>query len=50
MVFSVMNVLRMVKLFGWEKSMWDRICEKREEELAFLWKRKLIVVANDTFK
>ena len=32
------NVLRMIKLFGWEEKMTDRLEEKREEELTWLWK------------
>lgn len=36
-----MNVLRMVKLFGWEKKMDIRMSEKREIELLWIWKFKL---------
>ena len=45
-----MNILRMVKLFGWEKKMENRIREKREEELALVWKRDILGVINDTVK
>ncbi|KAL0950644.1 hypothetical protein HGRIS_007432 [Hohenbuehelia grisea] len=45
-VTETMNVLRMVKLFGWARKMDDRIAEKREEELLFVWKYRLLEVAN----
>lgn len=32
-----MNVLRMVKLFGWEEKMSQRIKETREKELLAIW-------------
>ena len=47
---SAMNVLRMVKMFGWEKRMNERVAEKREEELEYLWKRQLLNLANGTIK
>lgn len=37
-----MNVLRMIKLFGWEKSMNEKIEGKREEELIWIWKRQVL--------
>ncbi|KAH6916785.1 ATP-binding cassette transporter [Coprinopsis sp. MPI-PUGE-AT-0042] len=40
-VSETMNILRMVKLFGWERKMDDVIREKREEELSFIWKRQV---------
>lgn len=52
-----MNVLRMVKMFGWEKKMNDRIAIKREEEISFIkWQRLLgmmsgiskCVISNDS--
>ncbi|KAJ7093000.1 hypothetical protein B0H15DRAFT_972793 [Mycena belliarum] len=36
-----MNVLRMVKLFGWEENMLMRVNEKREAELHWIWKREI---------
>ncbi|TFK34800.1 multidrug resistance-associated ABC transporter [Crucibulum laeve] len=39
-VSEAVNVLRMVKLFGWEQQMFERIEEKRKEELYWLWLRK----------
>jgi hypothetical protein len=44
-----MNVLRMIKLFGWEDKMLARVNEKREEELHWIWKREIFEwVANTT--
>ncbi|KAL0950640.1 hypothetical protein HGRIS_007428 [Hohenbuehelia grisea] len=45
-VTETMNVLRMIKLFGWERKMSDRINEKRDAELVFLWKRQILELAN----
>ena len=36
-----MGVLRMVKLFGWEREMGKTIGRKREEELVWIWKDKV---------
>jgi hypothetical protein len=32
----------MVKLFGWEKKMSASLKEKREEELTWIWKDKVL--------
>ncbi|KAF9455005.1 hypothetical protein P691DRAFT_813919 [Macrolepiota fuliginosa MF-IS2] len=45
-VTEAMNVLRMIKLFGWESNMDERIAEKREEELVWLWKRQILDLIN----
>lgn len=37
-----MNVLRMVKMFGWEKKMNERIGVKREEEISFIKRLRLL--------
>ncbi|KAK7064563.1 ATP-binding cassette transporter [Favolaschia claudopus] len=47
-VTETMNVLRMIKLFGWERQMNERVAEKREEELNWLWKRQLLDLLNGT--
>ncbi|KIO07506.1 hypothetical protein M404DRAFT_24002 [Pisolithus tinctorius Marx 270] len=47
-VTETMNALRMIKLFGWEKKMNERICEKREVELVWTWKYRLLDLANNT--
>ncbi|KAF9233710.1 hypothetical protein BU15DRAFT_90237 [Melanogaster broomeanus] len=45
-VSTAMNVLRMIKLFGWEPQMEQRIHEKREEELGWIWKFKMMELVN----
>ena len=47
---SAMNVLRMVKLFGWEKKMNERIAEKREDELRYIWKQRILEVCTTNIK
>ncbi|KAF7369381.1 ATP-binding cassette transporter [Mycena venus] len=47
-VTETMNVLRMIKLFGWERQMNERVADKREEELDWLWKRQLLDLLNGT--
>ncbi|KAJ7275444.1 hypothetical protein B0H12DRAFT_1199540 [Mycena haematopus] len=39
-----------VRLFGWERQMNERVAEKREEELNWLWKRQLLDLLNGTLK
>ncbi|KAJ7045853.1 hypothetical protein C8F04DRAFT_1066426 [Mycena alexandri] len=46
-VSETMNVLRMVKMFGWEKQMNEKIADKREEELSKLWIRRLLDMTNN---
>lgn len=46
----VMNVLRMVKLFGWEKKMDERVSEKREAELKWIWRRQFLDLVSSTLK
>ncbi|KAK0192579.1 hypothetical protein F5146DRAFT_1040547 [Armillaria mellea] len=41
-VTEILNVLRMVKLFGWERKMNERISIKREEELVWIRKRQFL--------
>lgn len=45
-----MNVLRMIKLFGWEKRAQEDVAVKREEELHWVWKRALYKTINDNVK
>ena len=45
-----MNVIRMVKLFGWESKMNAKLAEKREEELSWIWKRQLLDLLNGNVK
>ncbi|KAF9500349.1 P-loop containing nucleoside triphosphate hydrolase protein [Pleurotus eryngii] len=45
-VTEALSVARMIKLLGWERRMNDRIRSTREEELAWLWKRKVLGLIN----
>ncbi|KAF8963040.1 hypothetical protein BDZ97DRAFT_1758980 [Flammula alnicola] len=45
-VTEAVNVLRMIKLFGWEGRMAGRIKDKRDDELAWLWKLKTLEALN----
>ncbi|KAH0581470.1 hypothetical protein H2248_012549 [Termitomyces sp. 'cryptogamus'] len=40
-VTETMSVIRMIKMFGWEKKMAKRIDEKREIELSWVWWNKI---------
>lgn len=44
------GAIRMVKMFGWEDRMSNRIDQKREEELNLLRKNKLINVLTTLLK
>ena len=37
-----MNVIRMIKLFGWEPRIKEQLLQKRAEELAYVKKSKII--------
>ncbi|KAJ7732681.1 multidrug resistance-associated ABC transporter [Mycena metata] len=43
---ETVNVVRMIKMFGWEKQMNEKIAEKREDELTWIWRRKVLYTAN----
>ena len=45
-----MNVLRMVKMFGWEPKMEDRLAQKRDDELKLIWLRQMLDILNGTLK
>ncbi|KAF5375212.1 hypothetical protein D9758_000001 [Tetrapyrgos nigripes] len=47
-VTETLNVLRMIKLFGWEQKMQGRIAEKREEELGWIFKKQILELMNGT--
>ncbi|KAJ7286214.1 hypothetical protein C8J57DRAFT_1446843 [Mycena rebaudengoi] len=49
-VTETINVLRMIKLFGWEREMQERVAEKREEELNWIWKAQLFDFMLGTLK
>ena len=40
-IFTAVNVLRMIKLFGWERRVSERIRGKRNDELVWLWKLRV---------
>ena len=44
------SVIRMVKLFGWEEKMSERIDQKRREELNAIRKLKMYSLLNSIFK
>ena len=46
----VMSILRMAKLFGWESRVKEFVAEKREEELKWIWKRKLLNMFSNVAK
>ncbi|KAL4247270.1 ATP-binding cassette transporter C [Abortiporus biennis] len=41
-VTETINVIRMIKLFGWERKMSDQLADKRQEELDYVWKSKVL--------
>ncbi|KJA23280.1 hypothetical protein HYPSUDRAFT_201568 [Hypholoma sublateritium FD-334 SS-4] len=45
-ISEAVSVVRMIKLFGWEKRMSDRIKDKRENELVWLWRLTTLEVLN----
>ncbi|KAF7368881.1 ATP-binding cassette transporter [Mycena venus] len=45
-VSETMSVLRMIKMLGWEKQVHRRIAEKRQEELTWVWWRKVLMTAS----
>jgi hypothetical protein len=47
---TVLGVIRMVKLFGWEQKMTQRLSEKREEELIWIKRRQLLQISNAVIK
>ncbi|KAJ7700269.1 hypothetical protein B0H16DRAFT_1642910 [Mycena metata] len=49
-VSEAVNVLRMVKLFGWEGKMQTRIDEKRDEELIYIRRRRVLDMLSNLVK
>ena len=47
-VSEMTGALKMIKMFGWEGKMAERLEAKREEELGWLWKSNLIELGNDS--
>lgn len=44
------NVIRMIKLFGWEKKIKAQVEEKRDEELHWYKKRQILGLVNMNIK
>ncbi|KAL1741080.1 hypothetical protein HDZ31DRAFT_46206, partial [Schizophyllum fasciatum] len=49
LVSETMTVIRMVKLFGWEKRMLEKVDEKREAEMKWLFRRRILNYSNRIF-
>lgn len=45
-----MNVIRMIKLFGWESKMSALLDEKRTEELKYVQRSRFVELANMTVR
>ncbi|KAJ8520559.1 hypothetical protein ONZ45_g2613 [Pleurotus djamor] len=45
-VTETMNVIRMIKLFGWEGKVNEKIAQFREAEIVWLWKKQLLDLVN----
>ena len=45
-----MNVIRMIKLFGWEPRVADQLAQKREDELKYIRKNKILELTNNNIK
>ena len=46
----VLNAIRTVKLFGWEPKMNEQLADKREDELTYLRRGKLLELSNGLLK
>ena len=44
-----MNLIRMIKLFGWEPKVSEQLAEKREVELKYQFKFRMLELANGNF-
>jgi hypothetical protein len=42
-----MSLLRMIKQFGYEQAVEEQIAEKRDAELQWIWRRKLLGLGTD---
>ena len=47
---SALNMIRMIKLFGWESKVYKQIEGKRDEELHWIRKRTLLNLLNGNIK
>ncbi|KAL0579459.1 hypothetical protein V5O48_002565 [Marasmius crinis-equi] len=46
-ILLVVGIVRMIKLFGWERRMASRVADKREEELVWIKRRQYLNLLND---
>ena len=46
MLLTVMNIIRSVKLFGWEGKIGQLVYDKREDELHWMYKREFLALGN----
>ena len=44
------NIIRMIKLFGWEEKVEARIDEKREAEMQQFWKKSIFNIVRNNLK
>lgn len=44
LVGCVDSQLRMIKMFGWENRIKERVAAKREDEITLIWKRRLMTL------
>lgn len=49
-VMLAMHVVRMIKFFAWEKRIEDQLADKRDDELTWIKRSKLLTVVNDNIK
>lgn len=49
-VTEVMNAIRMIKVFSWEKRIDEKIADKREEELVYQRKRIILEITSNILK
>ncbi|KAJ7578270.1 P-loop containing nucleoside triphosphate hydrolase protein [Mycena floridula] len=47
-VTETLNVLRMVKMFGWERKLKDKLEDKREEELVYVMRGRVLDMMNQS--
>ena len=47
-VTEALNVIRMIKMFGWERKIAERIADKRAEELRWLRQSELVELLNNS--
>ncbi|KAK4688391.1 hypothetical protein P7C73_g1726, partial [Tremellales sp. Uapishka_1] len=46
-ITEAIGAIRIIKMFGWESRIKDRISAKREEEIGLIWKRRLMMLGTE---